>query len=51
MVKAIEADLNHKCVGRTAPKRLERAVRLADEAGLKVPKIREIYGRHKKQIR
>ena len=41
-VKAIEGDLEHKCMGRSAPARLERAIALADEAGLDIPKIREI---------
>ncbi len=43
--KAIRADLNHNCVGRSAEKRLERAVKLADDAGLAVPAIRKIHAR------
>lgn len=42
MEKTIKADLNHKCVGRTALARLKRAAELADQAGLKMPKIREM---------
>jgi hypothetical protein len=45
MVQAIKADLNHKCVGRSAAARLDRTVKIADEAGLAVPKIREIQAR------
>lgn len=42
MVEAIQGDLQHQCTGRSAPKRLARALACADEAGLKVPKLREI---------
>lgn len=42
MVEAIEGDPHHQCTGRSAPKRLARALGYADEAGLKVPKLREI---------
>ncbi|MGD8272024.1 MAG: hypothetical protein PVI49_10705 [Desulfobacterales bacterium] len=41
--KAIQADLEHKCVGRAAPDRLERTIKIADQAGLSVPQIRSIY--------
>lgn len=43
MEQAINGDLNHKCMGRSAPSRLSRAIELADEAGLRVPKLREIH--------
>ncbi len=43
--KAIHADLNHNCVGRSAEDRLERALKLADKAGLAVPAIRKINTR------
>ena len=43
---AINGDLEHKCMGRSAPARLVRAIAVADEAGLAVPKLREILGRH-----
>jgi hypothetical protein len=43
MVAAIEGDLQHRCMGRSAPARLSNAIRLADEAGLAVPKLRDIY--------
>ena len=35
-------DPAHKCMGRSAPARLERALHLADEAGLAVPALRRI---------
>jgi hypothetical protein len=43
MVSAIEGDLQHRCMGRSAPVRLSNAIRLADEAGLAVPKLRDIH--------
>ncbi|NOX43379.1 MAG: hypothetical protein GXP19_06565 [Gammaproteobacteria bacterium] len=42
MEEAIRGDLNHKCMGRSAPARLNRAISLADEAELAVPKLRDI---------
>lgn len=42
MVEAFQGDPAHKCMGRSAAARLERALKLADEAGLKVPRMREI---------
>lgn len=42
MVEAIEADPVHMCTGRSAPSRLARALRHADEAKLAVPVLREI---------
>lgn len=41
-VEGVKGDLEHKCMGRSAPARLARAIALADEAGLKVAKLREI---------
>jgi hypothetical protein len=46
MEQAIKGEPNHNCVGRSAAARLERTVKIADEAGLAVPKIREIYAQH-----
>lgn len=43
MVEGIKGDLEHKCMGRSAPGRLARAIGHADEAGLAVPKLREIH--------
>ncbi len=43
LVEAIKGDPTHKCMGRSAPVRLSRAIEQADEAGLAVPRLREIY--------
>ncbi len=43
MVDVIKSDPTHKCMGRSAPTRLRRAIQQADEAGLAVPRLREIY--------
>jgi len=43
MLTAFDGDPDHKCMGRSAPARLERALKQADEAGLPVPKLREIH--------
>ena len=43
MEEAIAGDPDHKCMGRSAPARLDRALALADTADLTVPKLREIY--------
>lgn len=43
MVTAIEGDLEHRCMGRSAPARLANAIKLADQAGLQVAKLREIF--------
>ncbi|HID50397.1 MAG TPA: hypothetical protein EYP40_12460 [Chromatiales bacterium] len=40
--EGIRGDLRHKCKGRSAPARLARAIGQADEAGLKVPRLRAI---------
>ncbi len=42
MLEAFEADPQHGCQGRSAPDRLKRNLAFADEAGLAVPKLREI---------
>ena len=42
MVEGIKGDLHHKCMGRSAPARLARVIQYADQADLKVPKLREI---------
>ena len=42
MVEAIDADPEHGATGRSAPARLARALGHADEAGIEVPKLREI---------
>ena len=47
-VRAVNGDLEHKCMGRSAPARLTRAIALADEAGLAVPKLRSIFEKYVK---
>jgi hypothetical protein len=42
MVEAFEGDPAHKCMGRSAPARLERALAIAGEHGLEVPALRDI---------
>ncbi len=41
-VEGCEGDWEHKCMGRSAPARLKRNLGFADEAGLAVPKLREL---------
>lgn len=43
MLRAFDGDPEHKCMGRSAPARLERALRQADAAGLAAAKLREIH--------
>lgn len=40
--RAIEADPDHKCTGRSAPVRLARAIGHADRGGLAIPTLRAI---------
>jgi len=47
MVEGIKGDLQHKCMGRSAPIRLARAIQHADQAGHQVPKLREIQTQQK----
>ena len=42
MVEAFDGDLNHNCMGRSAPARLQRALQLADEAEIELPTMRKI---------
>ena len=42
MVEAFKGDLDHNCMGRSAPARLERALQLGEEAGISLPKMAEI---------
>lgn len=46
MLDGINGDLAHKCMGRSAPARLARALQLADAAGLAVPRMRAIHAGH-----
>lgn len=48
LVEAIHGDLEHGCMGRSAPARLTRALSFADQAGLPVSKLREIAAAHLK---
>lgn len=49
MLEAFNGDPEHKCLGRTALSRLQRALSHADETGLAVPKLREIYANHREK--
>lgn len=42
MVKAFEGDLEHKCMGRSAPSRLQRALEQAKKFGVSVEKMIDI---------
>jgi len=42
MLDAFRADPEHKCMGRSAPARLQRALGVANEAGLDAPTLRRI---------
>jgi hypothetical protein len=42
LAEAINSDPEHKCKGRSAPERLARVIKIADEAGLQIPKTRAI---------
>lgn len=42
MLVAFNGDPEHKCMGRSAPARLQRALQIADDAGLAVPHLRQI---------
>ncbi|MBC8519054.1 MAG: hypothetical protein H8D24_01415 [Gammaproteobacteria bacterium] len=42
MVEAFEGDLNHNCMGRSAPARLDRALQIAAEADIELPEMRKI---------
>ena len=45
-VEGIDGDRDHKCMGRSAPGRLARALAFADQANLSVPKLEEIQTKH-----
>ncbi|HHJ18189.1 MAG TPA: hypothetical protein ENJ80_16025 [Gammaproteobacteria bacterium] len=42
MVEAFDGDTGHKCMGRSAPARLQRALNLADKYQLELPTLRGI---------
>ena len=50
LLAGIKGDPNHKCRGRSAHGRLNRAVQFAGDAGLKIQTINDIYQRLKCQI-
>jgi hypothetical protein len=41
-VRAFNGDLEHKCMGRSAAARLQRALELADEYALDLPRLKEV---------
>jgi ketopantoate reductase len=45
MLSAFAGDPDHKCMGRSAPARLARALRQADDANIEVPWLRKIAAR------
>ena len=46
MLEGIEGDLQHMCMGRSAPGRLARALHYADAAGLAVSRLRAIQAKY-----
>jgi ketopantoate reductase len=42
VLEAFDGDPEHRCMGRSAPARLERALQIADEAGIEVAELRRI---------
>ncbi len=42
MLVAFEGDPQHGCMGRSAPARLERALQIADDAGIDVPTLKSL---------
>ncbi|BBB23173.1 conserved hypothetical protein [Abyssogena phaseoliformis symbiont OG214] len=46
MIKAFQGDLEHKCMGRSAPARLKRALELAKMFNLSVPTLKKIGSKH-----
>jgi len=49
MVKAFEGDPEHRCMGRSAPVRLQRALELAQSLDLELPRLQEISRHQPKQ--
>lgn len=46
LLEAINGDLEHGCMGRSAPARLTRAIGFADKAGLEIHKLRTLAAKH-----
>jgi len=44
MVEAFNGDTEHKCMGRSAPARLQRVLELAEHYGVELPVIQGIAG-------
>lgn len=42
VLNAFEGDPEHQCMGRSAPQRLQRALQIAQQAGLEVPELQRI---------
>ena len=42
MLLAFEGDPDHGCMGRSAPARLQRALEIANKAGLEVPTLKSL---------
>ena len=49
MLEAFAGDPGHKCMGRSAPERLERSIKQAAEANLAVPTLKRIAANHLKK--
>ena len=47
LAEGVYGDPQHKCKGRAAQGRLTRVLDIADEAGLEIPRIRDIRARLK----
>ena len=43
VVEAFDGDPEHQCMGRSAPQRLQRAIEIADKAGIDVPELTRIH--------
>ncbi len=49
LVEGIHGDLQHMCMGRSAPGRLQRTLGFAEEAGLQAPTLHKIFKQHVKE--
>lgn len=47
MIQAFQGDLKHKCLGRSAPARLKRALKLAETFNLFMPTLEKIANQYK----
>jgi hypothetical protein len=46
VLEAFDGDPEHQCMGRSAPARLQRALKIADRAGLDLPELKRIAREH-----